>query len=278
MTETKKICPFCGGPAGGKHKSREDYWPKWLHHHPWVVQAAQGKALFAGGIETRIDRDQAIVGLRPQVRGRSTVHDVAKGFCKNCNNGWMSAIQEETSRKLGHAFTCGNATLGLPEMKRLSTWAIMTALVLEHHATSPSPSMLPISRMRFYEDRQVNLPMVLIGRTENPDDSTRSYVSSVGAHSNTTQKVFEFGAVVVFAIAHLTFIVSIGTVFPTQILKSLEAQGMVPITPQFFPIISIGDLTATPVDHLKICEDMIREAMTLAGLGLSKEIEATKAQ
>jgi hypothetical protein len=106
------VCIFCvGSPV-----TAEDGWPRWIgrgYPTPGVIRATRL------GTEERtflIDRIELKV----------------RAVCKRCNNGWMSDLETRAERVLLPMIQGMPKTLSRELQRIAATWAVKTAMVLEH--------------------------------------------------------------------------------------------------------------------------------------------------
>jgi hypothetical protein len=109
-----RICAFC--PHSAK-MSAEDVLPKWMH------------PLFAGNGVMRFQTAQ-------QQWTVPTAHIDwrAKVVCKNCNNTWMSRIEDEHGKPVLTPLIEGDkvVSIGQTAARSIAIWAFKTAVVMDH--------------------------------------------------------------------------------------------------------------------------------------------------
>lgn len=133
----RKECAFCAGPSGGKNKSREHVLPDWLNKYlPYPRDDYHEQEV--GRVTSQAQGEQKSRQYRrwPGDFGTRKVH----GICKDCNNGWMSKLEERVKPHLvelieGRAVTPDAETLTL-----LSTWIVKTAMTNELTGLARIPS------------------------------------------------------------------------------------------------------------------------------------------
>jgi hypothetical protein len=119
MDEKIKVCVFCGKRAN----SDEDVWPRWL-------------LKFIGGTTHRMD----VVGKDARVKrswpgNRLLVNRV----CRECNNGWMSRLEDRCKPLIVHMSAGTPITLTRDDAVALATWAAKTTMMLDYAGARPSP-------------------------------------------------------------------------------------------------------------------------------------------
>jgi hypothetical protein len=58
--------------------------------------------------------------------------------CANCNNGWMSGIQDRAKQHLVHMFPGKSWAIGADAQQAISAWAVMATMTSEYLAKDPS--------------------------------------------------------------------------------------------------------------------------------------------
>jgi hypothetical protein len=104
-------CHFCDNAAD----SKEHAWPKWL---------ASRFGSSSSVLDVRIG-DQAYV-----TRSKYPVVTV-RSVCRECNNGWMSRLEDDARPALELLLGERNARLDVQEMHLVSAWALKTSMVFE---------------------------------------------------------------------------------------------------------------------------------------------------
>ena len=107
-----RTCIFCGASAN----SREDVWPRWLTRRfiaPGTMEAERGPNLQMTTWRTE----------RPAI--------LIRCVCAKCNNGWMSQLQGSGKPLIERLWAEDSCTLDLEECRLLSSWAVMTSMVLQ---------------------------------------------------------------------------------------------------------------------------------------------------
>lgn len=108
-----RTCLFCAARAD----SVEDAWPKWITDQ----FKARGPSLM------QAERRGVQLAAWPLTRPEITIRKV----CKNCNNGWMSRLENTTKPVLQPLLAGQRCALDLDAQARITLWAIKTAMVLE---------------------------------------------------------------------------------------------------------------------------------------------------
>ncbi len=101
-------CPFCSTTTG---LSNEHVWPKW------------------------VSKELRFLGrsLAPRQGRRPTKHqiEVTVPVCTNCNNDWMSVLENDAAAIMRPMFRGYRVQLGLGEQAVLATWATKTAFMVD---------------------------------------------------------------------------------------------------------------------------------------------------
>lgn len=118
-----KVCGFCGGPG----VTQEHVWPDWLRK---VVLESRG-----GGKGKKFGAEIERGGKRKRFRAEKLETKVGMP-CEACQNGWMSALENEVKPFLtGMVFPGDKTPLNSGHQLALVRWAIKTAMVYEFTAT-----------------------------------------------------------------------------------------------------------------------------------------------
>ena len=116
MTQSERRCAFCEteGPL-----TREHVWPQWLKEV--LPQGLQwfGMEVEENGVKT------------PRIWQGETISATVRRVCRECNNGWMSRI-EEYSRPLLTPLVLGERRSLSPQDQEIAaTWGFKTILMLQ---------------------------------------------------------------------------------------------------------------------------------------------------
>ena len=92
-------------------------------------------------------------GINPPIEFSSPPFvDKVGGFCEECNSTWMQVIEARAIQILSPMITGGfPRSLSPSDQKALATWALLTALVLDHQV--PQNRIVPDAE---YSDADVN--------------------------------------------------------------------------------------------------------------------------
>lgn len=175
----RRACAFCGakGPL-----TKEDAWPRWLNKH--LPPQLPGVAL-----DLSIRENQVVRASRRTVTGYNTAR--VPGFCKGCNNGWMSRLEQAAAPVLLPMIRGDAVTLDRAQQLILATWITKTALVFDQRALGRRPLVAEELTFRFGgERRPVAGSRVLIARYSGSDWMLNHAVSGLPAvYKDGTEKV-----------------------------------------------------------------------------------------
>jgi len=108
-----RSCIFCGGRAS----TIEDAWPLWLMRQMGETPA--------GRIEAERGRlgTQFWQAVKPELR--------VKFVCANCNNGWMSQLEDRVKPIIEALYNKETVTLDSNDQITLAVWSLKNAMVFE---------------------------------------------------------------------------------------------------------------------------------------------------
>lgn len=126
-----EACIFCG--KRGEPLSREHIIPKWLARVLMDMEPGDEQAwalhYTAGGL---VDRDVQRPTRMPTV--------VVPCVCTDCNNGWMSALENRVKPFFEPMVRGQKVVLTLEQQVDLATWASKTVIAMEYHEPSTAVS------------------------------------------------------------------------------------------------------------------------------------------
>ena len=120
----QRTCIFCGRKGG---ISKEHFWPDWLglylpkrdgDRHISEIHAAEGKA--PKQLQNRTERQGSVITKKIRV------------VCRECNNGWMSALEEKVKPILIGLLKEHVGKLDKEQISDLSLWVTVKTIVGEH--------------------------------------------------------------------------------------------------------------------------------------------------
>jgi hypothetical protein len=106
-------CMFCPAPAD----SKEDAFPKRLMRR--FTQSGM------------LERQRSIDDVPMCVPTKSPFKTVVDRICQDCNNGWMSGLQNRAKPIIEQILDNPKCQFEIHECETLSLWTVMTAMVLE---------------------------------------------------------------------------------------------------------------------------------------------------
>ena len=123
----RRLCAFCGSDAP---LTKEDAWPRWLNRA--LPKLPPGTA-----IDLSLDGSAVSRASRRTVTGYNTAR--VPGFCKNCNNGWMSQLEQAACPLLLPMIQGEYTKLTTAEQAVVASWVTKTALVFDQRAKHRRP-------------------------------------------------------------------------------------------------------------------------------------------
>jgi hypothetical protein len=125
-----RLCLFCSGAAN----SVEDAWPLWITNQfrgkrPSAVQAERGGVTLPSWNT-----------YQPEMKIRCV--------CRQCNNGWMSVLEERVQPFLQPLLIGQPRVLDADAQTAIATWAVKTAMVLEGMDAPPKKGYSQLQRER----------------------------------------------------------------------------------------------------------------------------------
>ena len=104
-------CHFCDNTAD----SKEHAWPKWL-------------ASRFGGAQSVLD---AQIGDKKYVARSNFPEITVRSVCSQCNNGWMSRLEEDARPAIELLLSDRKGMLDVREMHLVAAWSLKTSMVFE---------------------------------------------------------------------------------------------------------------------------------------------------
>ena len=134
---TSDNCIYCGKKAG----SEEHVFPQWLRK----------KFKGSGSLEHKVNINQPVLFKHRIEDVRITVRSV----CQQCNNVWMSDLQQEAKPIIEGLLDETTTSLSLQDCRTLTCWAVMTVMCLETRNESSVWLYKPLERTLFYANREI---------------------------------------------------------------------------------------------------------------------------
>ena len=128
-----RSCIFCGNFA----RTREDAWPLWLMRK----FPKKSTGMMEGQIGGKAFAPWHLIS--PELK--------VKFICKDCNNGWMSRLENQVKPILEPLLKEDNILISSQQQSILSAWAVKTTMVLEAIYNSKFWFYLPVERRSLME-------------------------------------------------------------------------------------------------------------------------------
>lgn len=123
MSALIRTCIFCGPGCG--RLTKEDVWPTWLGKYIPKDRSSYSASSTIIHEERPPDVSRRIVNGDPKSRR-------VKLVCGDCNNGWMSRLQER-AKPVVLPLAMGRSTLiGLDAQRTLAAWCTMSVMTSDH--------------------------------------------------------------------------------------------------------------------------------------------------
>lgn len=118
-----KTCIFCGPNCG--RLTKEDVWPTWLGQYV----PKNGTSYSASSTVVHDDRPADVD--RRNINGDSKSRRV-KLVCADCNNGWMSRLQERAKPVVLPLAIGRSTSIGVDAQGTLAAWCAMSVMTSDH--------------------------------------------------------------------------------------------------------------------------------------------------
>jgi hypothetical protein len=134
MTNYAHRCIFCGEAA---KMTSEHIWGEWIQEH---VPRTSNKHSFADVFVAKPGEDEPTA---VRIRAGDPINSQVSVVCGECNNGWMSRLQERAKPFLIPLFA------GIPEIltdasqRAIAAWASMATMTGEHITRNPQRITVP---------------------------------------------------------------------------------------------------------------------------------------
>lgn len=132
-----RTCVFCHAPITKATASREDTVPKWLQSYLGIATSSVEPTLTTPSGEQLAQRVHPVDQL---LTGR---------VCKECNNGWMSDLENAAKPVIADLISGEGRLQALVRADRqvLSRWAVKTAFMLDAGGLEPRVSQLQVEQL-----------------------------------------------------------------------------------------------------------------------------------
>jgi hypothetical protein len=118
-----RTCIFCGG----NKLSKEHFWSKWIDP---LISSQFSFRYEANGVQ--IGRGKVIRTGYTERTGKPTSKRL-RVVCKQCNNGWMSALEANAKRVLTPLILGKRTTLTASDQRSIATWVSLKSIISEHN-------------------------------------------------------------------------------------------------------------------------------------------------
>jgi hypothetical protein len=136
-TVMPKLCMFCRLP---NKMSSEHVWGEWVQDH---VPRTANKHHFA---EIHIPRPGEEEPAILYTRAGDPINSQVGGVCEDCNNRWMSALQEAAKPHLIPLFKGEKSVLTADAQKAIATWIAMATMTGERMAKNSAVTVPQLER------------------------------------------------------------------------------------------------------------------------------------
>jgi hypothetical protein len=164
--QKKGICVFCGGTP----LSKEDVWPTWIG-----VDLGKAPVLLEATSRNAADEPHTVIRIRPGMSYTARRRRV----CEDCNNGWMSRLEDQAAPLLKRMFAESIVLqLTVAQQTLLANWVFKTALMLQFVNVG---RVIPLGVYReFYRLRRPVKSIVFIARRSRQQQLFDTIVHGVG--------------------------------------------------------------------------------------------------
>lgn len=142
-----KTCVFCGKEGS---LSREHIWPDWLSK----MYLRKGDEKHTFGSRTHLDKDLVRDGTYERPGHLFSLRN--RLVCQNCNNGWMSQVENEAKPIIVRMISGEKHKLSRDQLDILSFWIAMKAVTAEFIEKAESLEVTPPEeRLSMMEARKI---------------------------------------------------------------------------------------------------------------------------
>jgi hypothetical protein len=211
MTQRRNTCRFCGDPGA----SREHIFAAWIGRVMAPPPVSGTEIVFTHRSEN------PAAGVAPRFKRAKGPAFYTRAFCRGCNGGWMSALEEEIMPVLGPMVTGRQRAIEVDDQRLLVFWAVKTALAFQTVEAPTTTFARDIDYVELFEPRRAPArARVWTGFTPSGDDawyrshSIRVPTSPVGSRDG-------FGVTMI--VGHAILYVLIGDEHPVDVRLRGEA-------------------------------------------------------
>jgi hypothetical protein len=160
-TPGRRGCPACGVVLTRANQTKEHVWSDWLRKYG-VAYPALSKSFF--GQRSPIPQTRIVTGVDGRRQYEEVAGPLVSDFlatvtmpvCSNCNNTWMSQIENAAKEELAPVFVGGARELTRSGRTAIATWAALTLVAYSQARNAEETD--PIPRSQLSEIRQDNRP------------------------------------------------------------------------------------------------------------------------
>jgi hypothetical protein len=140
MSKPRKLCIFCGRPG----VTKEHIWADWLA--PYLPRGQiNHERLSETAYQTHVVQE-----IKKQ--SGSSQSGTVRVVCRECNNGWMSALQNAAKPILVPLLKGERAALFKKAQNTLAAWTAMFTMVAEFQSRTPRRVAIPAAHRRHLMD------------------------------------------------------------------------------------------------------------------------------
>lgn len=123
MMRPKKNCIFCDAPS----VSKEHFWPEWLS--PYLPKQDRPSRI---GQFFQAERKEPVRIVRQSERPGHTHDRTIRAVCADCNNGWMSGLEERVKPAILGVLQGQTSILTPVTSHAVALWVAVKSVVAEH--------------------------------------------------------------------------------------------------------------------------------------------------
>lgn len=158
----QRFCIFCQGNG----LSKEHFWPDWLKDYIETTHSDKHTTeVYSGDVKSNAELE------KKNKRPGNLITKKFRVVCTNCNNEWMSELEEKAKPFILSAIKNKKLTLNKDELLLFTKWIVMKVMVAEHNhdGTQVTPAQ---DLKEFYKNQTIpSYYRVYIGR-HNTDTSS----------------------------------------------------------------------------------------------------------
>lgn len=205
MTQRRNICRFCGN-AGA---SREHIFAAWIGRAMMPPSVPGREIVFAHRSEN------PAAGVGPSIKRAKGTAFFTRAFCRECNGGWMSQLEENVMPVLAPMVKGQQRALEVDHQRLLAFWSVKTALAFQTVESATTMFARDVDYQELFDERRAPMrARVWTGSTPSGDDAWyRSHSIRVPASPAGSRDGFG----VTLIVGHAIFYVLIGDEHPVDV-------------------------------------------------------------